>query len=236
MPRRPYLFASLLLTAAACNHEPATSGAAEHTTTNSPSSTTASAPTPEPAPAPAPPPHFLIVENAQHPSARSPDGCVTLELDRQWHSLSYRVGPSPSCPHFEQNVALLHEMVMAFDAYGDLPSVTSFGVSRDYRSFFERLAIAAASAPSWNVHRGKPTTGNDNDFVVALAHDPSTFFPEMVSVLRGTHLRPELRSVEKVLVGPPASTSFADKLAAAGVGANAKVPFDCQLAFHLVPE
>jgi len=50
------------------------------------------------------------------------------------------------------------------------------------------------------------------------------------------HLRPELRSVEKVLVGTPAMTPFRERLTAAGVGDRAKVPFDCILWFHLVPD
>jgi hypothetical protein len=187
-------------------------------------------------PAPAPPPHpFAIQENARTPTARTPDGCVSLELDRQWHSLQFRRGDPTSCPHFEQRLDLLHEMLMAFDAYGDLPSMTSFSVSREYAAFYERLTLAAASSPAWDSRRGKPKNEkqHDNDVVVELARDPARFFPEVVQLFQGTHLTPELRSVEKVLIAPAKKTPFAEKLKAAGIDENAKLPFDCILIFHL---
>ncbi len=187
-------------------------------------------------PAAAPPPPFSIVEADATRTARTPDGCVSLELDRRWHTLVHRRGPGPACPRLEDALPLLRDMLVALDRDGELGSVSSFGVGRDYESFYARLAIAAARSPDWDPHRGTPRAGSPNAFVVRIANDPQTFFPEMVVLLAAVHLRPDLRSVEKVLIGTPSQTPFRERLAAAGIGARAKVPFDCILWFHLAPE
>lgn len=178
---------------------------------------------------------FAIVESAETPTARTPDGCVSLELHRSWHSLRYRRGPSPDCPHFEQSVGVLREMLQAFAAYGDLGGVTSFDVDRDYAAFYTRLAIAAARSGDWDRARGTAREGSPNAAVVALASDPS-FFPEVTQLFASVGLVPELRGVEKVRVGTPEETPFAAALAQANVPARAKLPFDCILAFHLTPK
>jgi len=186
-------------------------------------------------PAP-PPPSFTIAETDATRTARTPDGCVSLELDRRWHTLIHRRGSASSCPRLEDALPLLHNMLAAFDRDGELSTVTSFSVGRDYEAFYARVAIAAARSPDWDPRRGRPRSGNANAFVVQVAHDPREFFPEMVAMLAAVHLRPELRSVEKVLVGTPKDTPFQERLEAANVGERAKVPYDCILWFHLVPE
>lgn len=177
----------------------------------------------------------MIVEHAQRPAVRTPDGCVVLELDRQWHSLRYRRGPEPSCARFEDSLTLLHDMLMTLAASGELANATSLDLGRDYTAFYRRLAIAAARSKAWDAQRGKPVTGNANAFVVATAADPATFFPEVVTLLQDTGLRAELRSVEKVLAGTPSDTPFAAELLAAGATPKAKLPHDCIVAFHLEP-
>ena len=181
-------------------------------------------------------PPFSIVATDATRTARTADGCVSLELDRRWHALTHRRGSAPGCPRLEDALPLLHEMLVALDHDGDLPTVTSFSVGRDYEAFYARLAIAAAGSPDWDVRLGRPKSGNANTFVVKIASDPVQFFPEMVTLLSSVHLRPELRSVEKVSIGTPAATPFRERLEAAGVRERAKVPYDCIVAFHLVPE
>jgi hypothetical protein len=193
-----------------------------------------------PAPAPTAPqaePRFRVVEHPRTPVARAADGCSQLELDREWHTLRYRRGSAPGCPAFAQDVELVHEMVLAFDALGDLRDVTSLVLGRDYPAFFERVALAAASSPGWDAKRGEPRGASAsavNAFVVNLAQDPARFFPEITTVLRGTPMRAELRSVEKVLVAAAKSTPFAEPLARHGVAPTAKLPVDCIVAFALV--
>jgi hypothetical protein len=204
----------LLVAVAACGHTPT---AALHPTVT-------------------PPPPFALVDTDMTRTARTPDGCVSLELDRRWHTLTHRRGAAPTCPRLEDALPLLRDMLVALDRNGELRSVTSFSVGRDYESFYTRLAIAAARSPDWDVHRGQPKSGNPNAFVVQIAHDSPRFFPEMVTLLAVVHLRPELRGVEKVLIGTPAQTPFRERLESTGVPERAKVPFDCIVAFHLVPE
>jgi hypothetical protein len=183
-----------------------------------------------------PAPRFAVVETATTRTARTPDGCVSLELDRRWHTLTHRRGSAPSCPRFESALPLLRDMLTAVVRDGESSIVTSFSVGRDYETFYARLAIAAARSANWDQRRGRPTSGNANVFVANVAKDPVAFFPEAVALLSSIHLRPELRSVEKVAIGTPAETPFRERLEAAGVPEHAKVPYDCIVVFHLVPE
>jgi hypothetical protein len=223
----------------ACDGAPQAGPAAAPSVTPPPPSAAASTGgPPQPAPAAEAAPHFLIIEHARTPTARSQDGCVLLELDRESHSLRYRRGPDPSCQGFEQRLELVREMLDAFSAMGDLRKVTSFVLGRDYPAFFQRLALAAAASPAWDSRAGKPKgrgSEANNAFVVELAHEPSQFFPEVASVLQHVKLRAELGSVEKVLVGTPERTPFADALLAHGVAPKAKLPFDCIVAFRIAP-
>ena len=191
------------------------------------------APAPEPAKPQPPARPFVIVENASVPIARTRDGCVVLEVLRQWHTLKYRQGAAPQCPTFAAAQPLLREMVQALGAAGLLSDLTSFDVGRQYAAYFERLALAAARSQDWDVRHGKPKHGTPNAFVVATTAQADAFFPEVARLFAGSGLRPELRSVEKVLVLPASQTPFAAQLSAAGVDDDAKLPHDCILIFHL---
>lgn len=175
----------------------------------------------------------MIVEDSDQPLARTPDGCTVLEVSTQSHSLKYRRGPSPQCPTFAAAQPLLHEMITTLNATGHLSGVTSFDVGRDYTAYFERLSLAAARSSAWDARTGKPKTGTSNELVVALSRDGAAFFPEITKLLEGTGLSPELRSVEKVLVGTPEQTPFTGQLMAAGAKPESKLPYDCILVFHL---
>jgi hypothetical protein len=215
------------------------SGAPGAQPTATPQATAPAAAAPNPAAAPEGEPsvrRFLVIEHATHPAARTPDGCTALEVDREWHEVRYRRGPDAACPQLADVFPLLHEMLLALSASGNLEGMTSLGLGRDYTAFYLRLAQAAARSTAWDTKSGKPREGSSNAFVVTAAHEPAAFFPEIVALLRDTGLRPELRSVEKVLIGPPIATPFAAALLASGVTPTAKLPYDCMLGFHLVPQ
>jgi hypothetical protein len=228
--RRSGILLGVWLSVAGCGGPPAEpTGAAP--SARAPATTEA----PAPEAPPAPPRPFVIVESPEQPVARTPDGCTALEVNKTWHSLRYRRGTAPNCPTFADARPVLREMMLALQATGHLAGLTSFDMSRDYPAYFERLALAAARASAWDRARGKPKSGTANAFVVDTTRDAKAFFPEVVALLEGTGLTPELRSVEKVLVGPASETPFAPKLTAAGVAPTDQVPYDCIVAFHLSP-
>jgi hypothetical protein len=94
----------------------------------------------------------------------------------------------------------------------------------------ERLALAAARDPAWK----GPQDGRENAVVGALLRRD-----DLVRELAAPFLRYGLVatavSVEKVLVSRADALPFAGRLRAAGVAADARVPFDAQLWLRFAP-
>jgi hypothetical protein len=95
-----------------------------------------------------------------------------------------------------------------------------------------RLALAAKRSPQWDAVKGVSKTGDVNGFVRQLANDAS-IYEELRPVFRQAGLEIGLSSVEKVLVLPARRLEFFERLRAAGVRAQDKLPFDCMVWFQM---
>ncbi|HEV7733909.1 MAG TPA: hypothetical protein VGR62_17195 [Candidatus Binatia bacterium] len=110
------------------------------------------------------------------------------------------------------------------------PDVRSISVSRvEFLPWLsEKLALAAARDPDWNVTTGKARRGHENAVVAALL-DRDGMAREIGEPFARYGLAVRSVSVEKVLVQRAAALPFAERLRAAGVKDAARLPFDAQL-------
>jgi hypothetical protein len=102
------------------------------------------------------------------------------------------------------------------------------------RELSQRLALAAFRAPEWDARRGRPLQGHENAVVRQLAN-AAPIYPELRELFAGLGQTVELSGVEKVLVAPAATLPYWPALQAAGVPADAKLPYDALAWFSLMP-
>ncbi len=101
---------------------------------------------------------------------------------------------------------------LASDFKGNLPFHSlSLGRLEEYPSFSQALKAFANDSPDWNIKKGKPIKGNENNFVTAALNQlrPSLW---VTKILKPYWKDLRIPWVEKVLVDPVS-----------------KLPFDCQL-------
>ncbi|HXG28073.1 MAG TPA: hypothetical protein VNJ47_04405 [Nevskiales bacterium] len=102
------------------------------------------------------------------------------------------------------------------------------------RELSQRLALAAFGAPEWDARRGRPVRGHENAVVQQLAN-AVPIYPELRAGFARQGWKIELSGVEKVLVAPAAALPYWPALQAAGVPADAKLPYDALAWFRLTP-
>lgn len=94
----------------------------------------------------------------------------------------------------------------------------------------ERLALAASRDPAWTGPQG----GRENAVVGALLRRDD-LVGELATPFARYGLGLASVSVEKVLVSRADALPFANRLRAAGIAADARVPFDAQLWLRFAP-
>jgi hypothetical protein len=102
------------------------------------------------------------------------------------------------------------------------------------RELSQRLALAAFRAPEWDARRGRPVQGHENAVVRQLAN-AAAIYPELREGFARRGWVIELSGVEKVLVAPASALPYWPALQAAGVPADAKLPYDALAWFRLTP-
>jgi hypothetical protein len=102
------------------------------------------------------------------------------------------------------------------------------------RQLSQRLALAAYRSPDWDVARGRPLRGHENEFVRRIAN-AAPIYPELRELFARQGYLIEVSGVEKVLVMPASQLPYYAALQAEGVSATAKLPFDAQTWFRLRP-
>ncbi len=95
-----------------------------------------------------------------------------------------------------------------------------------------RLALAAHRSPSWDARQGRPRSGNINGFAVQLANQ-EMIYSELRQIFDSFGLDLRLVNAEKVLVLKASELAFFDRLKAAGVTADEKLPFDFLTYFRI---
>lgn len=95
-----------------------------------------------------------------------------------------------------------------------------------------RLALTAKRSADWDPTRGKPRGGDINGWVRNLANE-GAIYEELRPIFRQFGLEIRLATVEKVLVQKAKLLPFFDRLRAAGVRPDDRLPFDCQAWFSV---
>ena len=100
--------------------------------------------------------------------------------------------------------------------------------NRDF-TLARRLVLYANSHKEWDKKRGRPISGDKNDFIKLLKND---FTAELAALFEKYNYKIESVSAEKVLVYPAEKLPFWQDIKTQ-VNAKDKFPFDCQLWFKL---
>jgi len=95
-----------------------------------------------------------------------------------------------------------------------------------------RLALAAHQSPDWDARRGRPSSGDFNGFVKALANS-ALIYPELKELFEHFHKTLRFSCAEKVLVMEAGKLPFYEQLKQHGVKASERLPFDCMAWFSV---
>lgn len=161
------------------------------------------------------------------------EGCrVSLDRNMKWRTLHYR---NLCAEPLADKLAHFAQLLDAVNAGGPLPAeVRSLFLGRlvDYPDLVVGIVLAAQAAPDWDATRGevrrKLTPLGINRYFARLLEESGLLGP-FLAPLAPSGVAAAHVSVEKVLIGPPTLTPVADRLRAAGVAAEARLPFDAMV-------
>jgi len=159
------------------------------------------------------------------------EGCgASLELNRKWRTLHYR---NECAQPLERKVSTFTALLFGLTASdGPATKVDSLFLGRliHYPELVADAAVAAYRAADWDAAAGEPRQAGlgPNSYFAKLLHEAG-LLRGFIDVLAVANLEAGVASVEKVLVGSPASTPVEARLLAAGVAAEARLPFDAMV-------
>ncbi len=170
------------------------------------------------------------------------DGCpATLVYNKRWSSLRYHNSCRRTDAAKLKTLAKLWQAVIAQSKTA--VKADSLGLGRLVMTFPEMAraaAIRATAVKDWDRRRGRLSPAGKTAYV-----DNNRFYASLLTKAGlPARLAPAIKaggyeagsvSVEKVLVGMPAGTPFADWLTGQGMGVSDKAPFDAQTWIELKP-
>jgi hypothetical protein len=156
---------------------------------------------------------------------------ATLEHHLRWNSLRYR----NSCQQpLAEKAAVFSRLAAALAQKVGIPQdITSLGLGRliYFPELAQRLALMARESPAWDSSRGGVRDRQEEDFgavnrlIEGLAVE-GNLFKALEGALRDYGWTVSAVETEKVLVGKPDQTPFAEGLFNGGARADDKLPFD----------
>lgn len=107
-------------------------------------------------------------------------------------------------------------------------------LEKTFPDFARRLAHAADRSPQWHGERARRSASFANETTLKIANTPPVY-RELQEAMRRLQLSVRIASVDKVQVGVPAETPFAEWLESRRVDPRRQVPYDAEVTFRLIP-
>ncbi len=116
----------------------------------------------------------------------------------------------------------------------DGASIRVVSLEKAFPDFARRLARAADRSPEWHGERARRNAPFANETTLKIANTPPVY-RELQEAMRRLQFSVRIAAVDKVQVGVPAETPFAEWLADRAVDPRRQVPYDAEVTFRLVP-
>ncbi|MFO1153246.1 MAG: hypothetical protein U1E42_06220 [Rhodospirillales bacterium] len=107
-------------------------------------------------------------------------------------------------------------------------------LERTFPEFSRRLAVAADRSPEWHGERARRSASFANATTLRIANTPPVY-RELQEAMRRLRFDVRIAAVDKVQVGVPAETPFAEWLDSRRVDPRRQVPYDAEVTFRLIP-
>lgn len=116
----------------------------------------------------------------------------------------------------------------------DGASILVPSLERTFPEFARRLAVAADRSPEWHGERARRNAAFASTTTLRIANTPPVY-RELQEAMRRLQLSVRIAALDKVQVGVPAETPFAEWLDSRRVDPRRQVPYDAEVTFRLIP-
>jgi hypothetical protein len=116
----------------------------------------------------------------------------------------------------------------------DGASIRIESLEKAFPDFARRLAHAADRSPEWHGERARRNAAFANATALRIANTPP-IYRELQEAMRRLRFSVRIAAIDKVQVGVPAETPFAEWLESRRVDPRRQVPYDAEVTFRLIP-
>jgi hypothetical protein len=182
-------------------------------------------------------PELTVVTTAEGTTVEAKTGTCTATLVRAGATTMFTF--TSDCrldaAREAETLALMVEAALPSPAdRADGASIRVLSLEKAFPEFARRLAHAADRSPQWHGERARRNAPFANETTLKIANIPPVY-RELQEAMRRLQLSVRIAAIDKVQVGVPAETPFADWLEGRRVDPRRQVPYDAEVTFRLIP-
>ena len=183
------------------------------------------------------PPKLSVVTTAEGTTVEAKTGTCTATLVGAGADARFTF--TSDCRHDAareaETLALMVEAALPSPAdRADGATIRVPSLEKTFPDFARRLAHAADRSPEWHGERARRNAAFANATALRIANTPP-IYRELQEAMRRLQLSVRIAAIDKVQVGVPAETPFAEWLESRRVDPRRQVPYDAEVTFRLVP-